>query len=147
MEPGKNKEHGLFVTLERLQQEAHKRRLTLCTKCTKRYEPCLAVILYRGVKVMHIIPIVHWEDGFRITRQEALCRLQVKKESVFYHVAEGLICGSPLYESPSFDSFIRNIIRKYPALMKRPITERALREVECDWEAEWALWQLAQMKG
>jgi hypothetical protein len=141
-----------FVTLEKIQQIAKKRQLPLCPKCAERYEPCLAVALYREyrTKTAHIMPVVYtsahpWEDKWIhpfYAAYEDFCCLENRSER--HYGIRGLICLSPLYDYISFRTFLCHILRQYPALLNRPITERALHEAGCDVEAEWAMWQLAK---
>jgi hypothetical protein len=152
MEPAKSKELNILVPLERLQQEARKRQLTLCPRCAEHYEPCLAVTLYQEyhTETAHIMPVVYtnaspWEDKwlhyFYTACEDFYC---LENRSKRHYGIKGLICLSPLYDHSSFRTFLCHILRRYPALLDRPITERALREAGCDLEAEWAMWQLAK---
>jgi hypothetical protein len=149
-----------LVTLERLQQEARKRRLTLCPTCAEHYEPCLVVIFYRIANVAHIMPGAY-EFGYRpvFTQNDFFLKASIRRrllytaceelvrslEEVNYKVI-GQICGLSLRSHDQLDSFICYILQKYPGLNGRPMTERTLREAGCPLEAEWAMWQLAQTK-
>jgi hypothetical protein len=149
MRPFGNEEPSKFVTLDKLQQIAKERQLTLCPRCAEHYEPCLAVALYREyhTETAHIMPVVYtnaypWEDkwlhSFYTAYEDFYCLENMSKR---HYGIKSLICLSPLY---NHFSFLCHILRRYPALLNRPITERALREAGCDLEAEWAMWQLAK---
>jgi hypothetical protein len=143
----------LFVTLDKLKQIVQDKQLTLCPKCAEHYEPCLAALLYRGAGVMHIMPAVYtsahpWEDKWMhpfYAAYEDFCCLENRSER--YYGIIGLICLSPLYDHDSFRTFLCDLLRQYPSLLNRPITERALHEAGCDLESEWAMWQLANGGG
>jgi hypothetical protein len=143
-----------FVTLDKLQQVAQKKHLTLCPKCVERYEPCLAVLLYQegSTRVTHISPSVYTraypEDDklmhpFYAAYEEFCCK---DDRSMLHYGAIVLMCLSPLYDHIPFRQFLCDLLQRYPALLNRPITERALREVGCDLQSEWAMWQLALMR-
>jgi hypothetical protein len=117
-----------LVTLERLQQEARKRRLTLCPTCAEHYEPCLVVIFYRIANVVHIMPGAY-EFGYRpvFTQNDFFLKASIRRrllytaceelvrslEEVNYKVI-GQICGLSLRSHDQLDSFICYILQKYP---------------------------------
>jgi hypothetical protein len=157
MKPSKSKDTSLFVTLERLQQEAKAKKLVLCQKCAEHYEPCLIVIFYCIANVAHIMPGAYElvyspvliENDFFLKasiRRRLLytaCEELVRGLEEVNYEAIQQICGLSLLSHVQLDSFICHILQKYPGLNGRPWTERTLREAECPLEAEWAMWQLA----
>jgi hypothetical protein len=105
----------------------------LCPVCKERFEPCVAVGI-AGVYVLHLLlPIIFAEGGlphYVLTfcgREVGYTRLR-------------LLLGAKYADDRLFWA---SVLKRYPRLLYVPLTERALREVGCDLETEWALWQLA----
>jgi hypothetical protein len=124
----------MFVQWEQVETVLrHERTGRLCTACQERYEPCVAVGI-AGVYVLHLLlPIIFAEGGlphYVLTfcgRELEYTRLR-------------LLLGSKCADDRQFWA---GILKHYPQLLYAPLTERMLREVGCDIETEWALWQLA----
>ncbi len=127
----------MFISLEHLQKFASVvGGYTLCPECACRYEPALLVEL-RGVeKEMHFAPVPHmfWSVEVASKYQPPFCNPLPKWFPGWWEFSPPL--GGHGY------LFLKHLVRRYPALLDRPLTERVLREVGCDVETEWALWQL-----
>jgi hypothetical protein len=127
----------MFITIEHLQKFAESvGGYTLCPECARRYEPALLVEL-RGVeKVMHFAPVPHQFSNVEVASRynPSFCNSLPKWLPRWYEFPPPL--GGHGY------FFLRHLLRNYPALIDRPLTERVLREVGCDIEAEMAMWQL-----
>jgi hypothetical protein len=148
-----------LVTLERLQQEARKRQLTLCPKCAEHYEPCLIVIFYciaDVAKVVHIMPGAY-EFGYRpvFTENDFSLKASIRRRLLYTACDElvrsldegnykviGQVCELSLLSHAQLESFICYILQKYPGLNGRPLTERTLCEAGCPLKGEWAMWQM-----
>jgi hypothetical protein len=131
----------MFISLEHLRKFASVvGGYTLCPECAHRYEPALTVEL-RGEngengKVMHFAPVPYVFSNADVSRayQPSFCK----------PLPGGLL---KWYENPPALGvhsyfFLRDLVRRYPELIDRPLTERVLREVGCDIEAEIAMWLL-----
>jgi hypothetical protein len=120
----------MFVSLEHLQKFA--KAVTgypLCPECARRYTPALVVELWTGGprEVMHFAEVPYYTT--REYQPPEDCGYWRYKELVWF-------------EDFLDHDFLRYLMKRYPALIDRPLTECALREVGCDIEAEWALWRL-----
>jgi hypothetical protein len=133
----------MFISLEHLRKFAEiVGGYTLCPECARRYEPALTVEL-RGEKgengkVMHFAPVPHMFSTVEVEKayQPPFCKPLPRGLPKWYEFPPPL--GGHGY------FFLTHLVRYYPALLDRPLTERVLREVGCDVEAELAMWLLAR---
>jgi hypothetical protein len=105
----------------------------LCPVCKGRFEPCVAVGI-AGVNVLHLLPPILFTEGGLPHYVLTFCGRELE-----YSMLRLLV------ESKCADDrrFWASILQRYPRLLYAPLTESVLREVGCDIETEWALWQLA----
>jgi hypothetical protein len=131
----------MFISLEHLQKFASVvGGYILCPECARQYEPALTVELrgekVEGRKVMHFAPVPYVFSNADVSRgyQPSFCKPLPRGLLKWYEDAPALGVHSYF--------FLRDLVRRYPELIDRPLTERVLREVGCDIEAELAMWQL-----
>jgi hypothetical protein len=105
----------------------------ICPACRRRFAPCLAVGIYQ-VRVVHLlVPRIAFDLDRLILVARGFCGKRVSGA-----MFRGVV-WSPYVE----ESFLMQLVKRYPKLVGLPFTIHALRRVGCDIEAEWALWQLA----
>ena len=109
----------------------------LCPECKERYEPCVVVWIAGGDLLHLLTPVFFSVDG------PPYYAFTFCGKSLEYGMLR-LVVGSGCIDDWRF---WRNILRRYPELLHLPLTERVLREVGCDIEAEWALWLLGNRWG
>jgi hypothetical protein len=127
----------MFIAVTNLEQFARAvGGYTLCHECARRYEPALLVELrgdYTGRgKVMHFAPVPAIFSKENLY-QPRFCSSLPSGLLRWYGFPQ---CGY---------RFLQYLIKRYPTLTDRPLTERVLREVGCDVEAELAMWQLGNL--
>jgi hypothetical protein len=148
-------------------EDLEKLDVQLCPRCLVRYtEPCAVVVVEEGASgVWHIVlirylqlkfygPVVYttmyeavrrcggrkWRGGLiparGISGGIGLCRPLVHVRSSWRKFA---VMGHPALVD---EEFVVYLLRRYPSLHGELLTERTLRRVGCDLDAEIAMWQI-----
>jgi hypothetical protein len=106
----------------------------ICPACRRRFVPCLAVGVYQ-VRVVHLlVPRIAFDLDRLILVARGFCGKRVRGAML-----RGVV-WSPYVE----ESFLLQLVQRYPKLVGVPFTVHALRRAGCDIEAEWALWLLGR---
>ena len=125
----------MFVKWEQVEAVLrHERTGRVCPACQEHYEPSVAVGI-GGVYVLHLLLPVLFAEGGLPHYAYTFCGM------VLGHSMLLLVVGSKCADDRHFWA---SILKRYPRLLYAPLTERVLREVGCEIEAEWALWQLGE---
>ncbi len=144
-------------------EDLEKLDVRLCPQCLERYtQPCAAVVVEEDADGIGHIVLLRYDTVLRWTvAYEAMrcCSGQRWMGYITPAHSSPLCTGFslPLVHAPTEwrgvimpahpalldGEFVNYLLRRYPALCGKLLTERALRRVGCDLEAEIAMWQLA----
>jgi len=139
----------------------------LCPQCLERYtKPCAVVVVEEGVRgVWHIVLVRYFQPQLYgpvvySTMYEAVRCCGGRKWRGGLIPARGIpggigLCRPLVHVRNSWrdfvvmghlalvdEEFVAYLLRRYPALRGKLLTESALRKSGCDLEAEIAMWQL-----
>ena len=135
------------VTTKELRQLMQRKAFegyVLCEKCIERYTPCAALLLQNADGRVHILPVVYKLEQGEVCRSHAgwVCNGRQPKLRVGlfpWESGAALVAVHEVFDNPEFGKVL---LRHYPELEGKPLTEELLEQVGCDLEVEIALWQL-----